>query len=128
MTPGSIVDGAFRKPADRDAKNMNEGLMTIPRLTTIVLFVALVVRFILSWIQARKTGKSFRGAVLPNALMAGAVSIILVREFFGDLPVWIDAPILILCFLLILIALGLWLVRLKRFLKESWRLEDQKDK
>jgi len=33
-----------------------------------------------------------------------------------------------LCCLLILISLGLWLVRLKRFLKDSWRLEDKTDK
>jgi hypothetical protein len=102
--------------------------MIIPHWSTIALSVALVVQFILSWLQAKKTGRSFREAVLPNALMAGGVSIILVREFFGDLPAWGDAPAAILCLLLILIALVLWLVQLKRYLKEAWRLEDKRDK
>ena len=102
--------------------------MTIPRWSTIGLFFGIVIQFVLSWLQAKKTGKSFRVAVLPNALMAGALSIMFVREFFDDLPVWIEGPIVILCFLLILMALGLWFVQLKRYLKEAWRLEDKKDK
>jgi len=102
--------------------------MTIPRWSTIGLFAALVLQFILSWVQAKKTGISFRDAVLPSALIAGGVSIILAREFFGDLPVWIEAPLAILCSLLILFALGLLLVRLKRYLKGAWRLEDKTDK
>ena len=102
--------------------------MIMPRWSTIALSVALVAQFILSWLQAKKTGKSLREAVLPNALIAGAVSIIFVREFFGDLPVWIDAPNTILCLLLIIMALGLWLVQLNRYLKEAWRLEGKRDK
>jgi uncharacterized membrane protein YoaK (UPF0700 family) len=102
--------------------------MTIPRWSTIGLFVGLVMQFILSWLQAKKTGKSFREAVLPSALMAGAFSIIFAREFFGDLPIWIDAPIAILFSLIILFVVGLAAVRLKRYLKEAWRLEDKKDK
>jgi hypothetical protein len=107
---------------------MNNPLMIIPRWSTIGIFVVLVVQFIVLWLQAKKTGKSFRAALLPGALVIGAVSIILVRELFGDLPVWIEAPLVILCLLLILIALALFMVRLTRFLKESWRLEDKKDK
>ena len=102
--------------------------MHIPRWSTIGLFVGLVVLFALSWLRAKKTGESFRAAVLPNVLMAGAGSIFFVREFFGDLPLWIDAPMLILCWLMILIVLGLGLVRFKRFLKEAWSLEAKKDK
>jgi len=102
--------------------------MIIPRWSTMALFVALVAQFIVSWLQAKKTGKRFRDSVLPNALAAGAVSIIFAREFFSDLPAWIDAPITILCLLLILMAVGLWLVQVKRYLKEAWRLEDKRDK
>ncbi len=102
--------------------------MTIPRWSTIAFFVVVVMQFILLWLQAKKTGKDFREAVLPSALLAGTVSIIFVREFFRDLPLWIDAPLVILCFLVILIVLGLWLVRVKRYLKDAWRLEDKTDK
>lgn len=101
--------------------------MTIPHWSTIGLFICLVPQFILSWLQAKKTAKSFREALLPSALIAGAISIGLVREFFGDLPLLIEVPIASLCWLLTLIALGLSLVRLKRYLKEAWRLEAKKD-
>ena len=102
--------------------------MTIPRWSTIGLFALLLMQVIVSWLLAKKRGKSFRGALLPTALMAGAISIAFAREFFVDLPVYIDVILVILCCLLILIALGLWLVQLKRYLKESWRLEDKTDK
>jgi hypothetical protein len=102
--------------------------MTIPRWSTIGVFVALALQFILSWLQARKTGKGFREAVLLNALLAGAIAIIVVREFFGDLPKLIDALIAILLSLIILFVVGLAAVRLNRYLKESWRLEDKRDK
>jgi uncharacterized membrane protein len=102
--------------------------MLIPRWSTIGLFALLVMQFILSWLQAKKTGKSFREAVLPTALIAGAVSIIFVRESFGDLPVWIDAPIAILCCLIILCLASLAVIRFRSFVKEAWRLEDKKDK
>lgn len=102
--------------------------MIIPRWSTIGLFVLVVVQFILSWLQAKKTGRNFREAVLPSALIAGAVLIIFVREFFGDLPVWIDTPIAILCSLIILFLVGLAVVRVKRYAKEAWRLEDKRNK
>jgi hypothetical protein len=102
--------------------------MTIPGWSTIGLFLTLVVQFVLSWDHAKKTGKSFREAVLPGALIAGGCSIPFAREFFGNLPVWIDAPLVILYSLIILFALGLLLVRLNRYLKDAWRLEDKKDK
>ena len=101
--------------------------MIIPRWSTTGLFIALVMQFILSWLQAKKTGKSFRGAVLPNALAAGAVCIIFVCEFFGDLPILLAAPVTSLCLLLLLMAVGLWLVQLTRYLKEAWRLEGEGD-
>ena len=102
--------------------------MTMPRWTTIVFFVGVVMLFILNWLQAKKTGKSFREAVLPSALIAAAVSIICVREFFGDLPLWIELSLAILSSLIILFLVGLTAVRLKRYLKEAWRLEDKNDK
>ena len=95
--------------------------MTIPRLSTIGLFVALVTQFVLAWVQAKKTGKSLREAVLPNALVAAAISILFAREFFGDLTPWVEGPLAILCLLLIVIALALWLVQLKRYLKDAWK-------
>src|SRR5437868_13220238 len=102
--------------------------MIIPRWSTIGLFLVVVMQFILMWLQAKKTGKNLREAVLPSALLAGTVSIIFVREFFRDLPLWIDAPIAILCSLIMLFVLGLWLAQLKRYLKGAWRLEDKTDK
>lgn len=99
--------------------------MTVPGWSTIGLFVASVFLFISSWVQARKRGKSFRSAVLPNALLAGAVSIIFAREFFADLPIWIDAPLAIVVCLVILIGLGLLLLRLRRYLVASWRVEQK---
>jgi hypothetical protein len=101
--------------------------MIIPHWSTIGLFVVVVIQFILSWLKAKKTGKNLREAVLSEALIAGAVTIILVRAFFGDLPVWIDAPILIVCSLIILFLVGLAAVRLKRFAKDAWRLEGERD-
>lgn len=100
--------------------------MINPRWSTIGVFVMVVIQFILSWLQAKKTGKSVREAVLPAALIAVAVSIILVREFFGDLPVWVDAPITILCSLIILFVVGLAVVRLKRYVKRSLAAGGQK--
>jgi hypothetical protein len=102
--------------------------MTIPRWSTIGLLVALVVQFVFMWLQAKKTGEGFRGVVLPSALMAGVGSIAFAREFFIELPDWIDATLLIVCWLLILMAFGLWLVHVKRYLKRVWRLEEEKDK
>jgi hypothetical protein len=102
--------------------------MTIPRWSTIGLFVWFVMQFILSWLQAKKADKSFREAVLPNALLAAAFSIIFAREFFSDLPIWIDAPFALALSLIILFGIGLAAVRLKRYLKEAWRLEDGRDK
>ncbi len=102
--------------------------MTIPRWSTIAFFVLVQMQFILSWLQATKTNKSFREAVLPNALLAAAFSIIFIREFFGDFPIWIDAPFALALSLIILFGIGLAAVRLKRYLKEAWRLEDGKDK
>ena len=66
--------------------------MTIPRWSTIGLFAAVVMQLILSWLQAKKTGRSFREAVLPSALLASGVSIIFLREFlatflYGSRPV-----------------------------------------
>jgi hypothetical protein len=69
-----------------------------------------------------------RHAILPSALIAGGASIIFVREFLGDLPVWLEAPFVILCMLLILTALALLVVQLKRNLKDTWQLEDKSDK
>jgi len=102
--------------------------MTIPRWSTIGLFALLLMQVIVSWLQAKKSGNGFRGSLLPTALMAGAISIAFAREFFVALPVYIDAILVILCWLLILIALGLWLFQLKRYVKEAWRLEDKPDK
>jgi len=102
--------------------------MTIPRWSTIGLFALLLMQVIVSWRQAKKSGKGFRGSLLPTALMAGAISIAFAREFYIHLPVYIDVILVILCWLLILIALGLWLVQLKLYLKDSWRLEDKTDK
>jgi len=102
--------------------------MTIPRWTTIGMFAFGVMHFILTWLQSRKTGTSYREKVLPAALFAGAVSIIFVREFFGDTPRWFDIPIMILLSSIILWLFGLWAVRLSRHLKESWRLQDKANK
>ena len=102
--------------------------MIIPRWSTIGLFFGLVLHFILSWRQARKSGKSFRDAVLLNALLAAVFLIIFIRGFFGDFPLWIDAPITLLLALIILFSIGLATVRLSRHLKAAWRLEDKKDK
>ena len=60
--------------------------MTIPRWNTIGLLVALVMQCVFTWLQAKKTGKSFRGAVLPSALMAAGTSIAFAREVFIELP------------------------------------------
>jgi hypothetical protein len=103
-------------------------LIIVPRWFTFLLFASIIMQVIVSWLHAKKTGKSFRAAVLPNALIAAGVTIILVREFFAEVPPWIDGPLAILCFLLILFAFGLWAIQLKRYLQESWRLEEKKDK
>lgn len=93
--------------------------MVVPRWGTIGLFVSIIVQFILSWARAKKTEKSFRAAVLPSALMAIAVSMIFVRFFFEEVPVWVDAPLLIFCFLLISIVLALWIVQFRRYSKNE---------
>ena len=100
----------------------------MPRWTTVVLLAAAVMQSILAWLQSRKTGKSRRETVLPSALFAGAMSIIFVRELFGDTPRWFDVPVAILLWSILLWLFGLWAVRLSRHLKESWRLEDKANK
>ncbi len=102
--------------------------MIIPRWSTIGLFALLLMQVIVSWLQANKSGKGFRGSLLPTGLMSGAISIAFAREFFVVLPVYIDVILMILCWLLILISLGLWLAQLKRYMKDSLRLEDKTDK
>ena len=61
-------------------------MINIPHLTTIVLFLLILLQFLLFWTAAKRKGKTFREGVLPNALAVAAVTIVLVREFFGDLP------------------------------------------
>src|SRR5215470_1420692 len=100
----------------------------MPRWTTIFLFAFGVMQFILTWLQSRKTGKSPRETVLPAGLFAVAVSIIFVRELFGDTPRWFDVPVAILLWSILLWLFGLWAVRLIRHLKERWRLEDKPNK
>jgi hypothetical protein len=102
--------------------------MTIPRWSTIGLFVCVGMQLILTWLQSRKTRTNYRKSVLPAALLAGAVSIIFVREFFDDNPRWFDIPVAILLSSILLWLLGLSAVRLTRYLKESWRLEDKANK
>ena len=102
--------------------------MQIPRWTTIGIFAGVILQFILRWLQSKKTGKGIRESVLPAALLAGAFSIIFVREFFGDTPLWIDVPAVILLSSILLWLLGLSAVRLTRYLKEGWRLEDKTNK
>lgn len=99
--------------------------MTLPTWTTIGLFVALLAQLALSWTRAKHNGKSFRSAVLPNALMAGGVSIILIREFLKEIPIWIDATLVILVSIIMLLAVGLLLLQLKRYLKNAWNGNDQ---
>jgi CDP-diglyceride synthetase len=95
----------------------------IPRWGTTGLLVLLVILFILSWIQARQTANSLRSRVLINALLAGGVSLIFAREFFGELPLWIDVTLPILVSIIMLVALGSGLVQLKRYLKSASWLE-----
>ena len=102
--------------------------MTIPPWTTIGMFAGVNLNFILTWLHSKKTGKGIRESVLPAALAAGAVSIIFVREFFGDAPLWIDVPAMILLSSILLWLVGLSAVRLTRYLKEGWRLEDKTNK
>jgi protein-S-isoprenylcysteine O-methyltransferase Ste14 len=101
--------------------------MIIPRWSTIGLFTLVVIHFIVTWLRAKKTGESLREAVLPAALLAVAVMIVFVRGFFDDLAIWIDAPILTLCSLIILFLVGLTVVRSWRYVTDSWRLEGEKD-
>lgn len=98
------------------------------RWSTIGLFVVILIQFSLSWARAKKTGKSFRSAVLPSALMAGLTSIVLARAFFDALPLWIDATLVILVSLVLLIVLALLLVQLRRYLATAWWLERKSDK
>ena len=99
--------------------------MTLPKWTTIGLFIALLAQLALSWTQAKHNEKSLRSAVLPNALMAGGVSIIFIREFFKEIPIWIDATLVILVSIIMLLAVGLLLLQLKRYLKNAWNGNDQ---
>jgi len=100
----------------------NEALF-IPRWGTTGLLVLLVIQFILSWIHARQTGNRLRSRVLTNGLMAGCVLLIFAREFFGDLPLWIDATTVVFVSLMILVGLLLETLRLKRYLRSAWWLE-----
>jgi Kef-type K+ transport system membrane component KefB len=59
-------------------------LVILPKWTTFVIIAAFLVQFVLTWLQAKRSGKRFRSAVLPNALMAVAMSIVFARELFKD--------------------------------------------
>ena len=62
------------------------------------------------------------------ASFAIAVTIIFVRSFFEDAPLWIDAPLVILCLVLAAIGFGLWIVWFKRYIRNAWRLDPEKHK
>ena len=99
--------------------------MTLPNWTTFVIFVAILVQFVATWVQAKRSGKSFRSAALPNALLALGVSIGFARELFKDIPSWIDDPLKAVALLLLLSALAGFLVQLKRYLKNAWHQQEK---
>lgn len=103
-------------------------LIVIPRWGTFGLLGLLILQLIVAWRHAKKTGGGFRSTLLPNALAAAAVAIIFVREWFAYVPVWIDAPLVIVCLLLLLTAFLLWGVWLKRYVQEAWQLDERKIK
>ena len=106
-------------------------MMAIPTWSATGLLVCLVLGIIVSWLSAKKRGKSIREAILPDSLLAGGALVIFVRELFTNVPQWIDVALGILGALIILLILGLWLIRLKAFvsfLKKAWQLEDQTNK
>ena len=99
--------------------------MTLPKWSTFGIFVAIVANFLVSWVRAKHAEKGFRSALLPNALMAGGMSVVFVRDFFSDVPIWIDAPLAVLASSVILIALVLYLIKLKRFLINAWAEQEK---
>lgn len=103
-------------------------LIIIPKWSTFFLLVFIILQLILAWRGARKTGKKPRSALLPNILASAAMAIVFVREWFGNIPVWIEAPLVVICLLLILIAFVLWGIWLKRYLRDAWRLEEHNNK
>ena len=99
--------------------------MTLPKWTTIVIFVAFLVQFVVAWLEAKRSGKGFRSAVLPNALMAAGMSIIIAHEVFKDIPAWIDDSLAALALLLFLLAGAGFLIRLKHYLKSAWHEQER---
>ena len=94
--------------------------MTLPQWTTFVILVSMIVQFVVAWLQAKRSGKSFRSAVLPNALMAVAMSIVFAHELFREVPAWIDDSLALIALLLFLSAGVGFLVQLKHYLKNAW--------
>jgi len=90
------------------------------------MFVVLVTQFVVAWVRERRAKEGFRSALLSKALMAGGMSMIFVREIFRDVPLWIDAPLVILVSLVCLITFVLYLIKLKRYLKNAWTEQENK--
>jgi hypothetical protein len=74
--------------------------------------------------QARKTGKDVRSAILLYALMAVIIALLLGRECLGDnVPEWVDWAFIIPTAALLILWFGIAVVRLKRYLRDAWRLD-----
>jgi len=103
-----------------------QSIVTIPRWTTIFLFIAFVTQLAVAWVRAKHAETGFRSALLPQALIAAAISVVFVREFFEYVPIWIDLPLAILVGVANLIAMVLFMFKLKRYLRAQW-LEQEKE-
>ena len=95
-------------------------IVTIPRWSTIFLFIWFVVQLAVAWVRAKRAETGVGSSLLPHALIAAALSVVFVRDLFEYVPIWIDAPLVILVLIAILIALVLLRVRLKRYLINTW--------
>lgn len=103
-------------------------LIVVPGWSTFVLFAVLIVQLVLRWVHAKKTGRRFQSALQSSALLVAGIMIGFVREWFRDVPSWIDASLAIILWLLILTIFVRWTLWFRRYLQDSWRLEQKNNK
>src|SRR5262249_35514284 len=111
---------------DIDRMNELNHLIVVPGWSTFVLFALLIVQLALSWVQAKKSRKRLR--LQSSILLVAGMTIVFVREWFVDVPSWIDASLAIILWLLLLTVLVRWTLWFRRYLQESWRLEQKNNK
>ena len=100
----------------------------MPNWISIVGPLLLLLNFIFQMTLAIRARKDFRYDILPQALLAAGVLLILVHEIASGMPVAVEISLAIVCSCLILGALVLNAMKFKHYLKTAWWLDWKREK